>query len=63
MVAALLRGIFEEGANARQLARGRRGAEALSPPLGEERAQIGGGDACQRAEVDRFPAIAAEEGR
>ena len=61
MVAALLRGIFEEGANPRQLARGGRGAEALGAALGQERPQIGGDDARQRAGFDRFSAVAAEE--
>jgi hypothetical protein len=41
MAAVLLGGIFEECPNARQLARGRSGAESLRPPLGKESAQIG----------------------
>jgi hypothetical protein len=61
MTALLLGGIFEEGADSGEFAGGRRSAEPLPSPVGEEGAQVGGTKAKQRRIGDRLAAIAAEE--
>ena len=61
MFALLLGGVGEEGANARQLARGGCRGQALGTALGEVGTQVRGSKVEQRGRLDELAPIQAKE--